>query len=644
MTRSDSTKYVQLSNSLKQATPCMVNKGRFWFIKYCKIDNICVKLALTCSRLTSFYVINYRGIAVTSAIGKLFNSILNKRLDDFLTKNNIIHECQVGFTKNARTTDHMFILKCIIDEYCQRKEGRVFACFVDFQKAFDTVIHTGLKIKLLEAGVGSLFYNIIKRMYEVSRSCIRIDNRVTDFFALNLGVKQGDNLSPSLFKIFINDLPSCFDNSVDPVYINDSPIHCLMYADDIILLSTSADGLQSKLNILEKYCQNWCLTLNPQKTKIMVFNKAGKHIKHAFKYQEHNLECVQHCKYLGIYFSTSGIFSFAQCELYKKALKAYFKLQKNFLSMNPKVQTSLHVFDHTIKPILLYGCEIWGSFNCKSNKFRRGINITLDHIYSNTVSEKLHTKLCKFLLGVHRKSTNFAVLSELGRFPLHFDIVKSIIKYWQRLEYLEENQIEFPVLVNAYKHSRKLHIDNGSSWYSSLQIILENIPELKTCLNNRNRASKHALHKILKSAYIKLWHDNFKDLRDGKLRTYAKIKSQYGFENYLNIIKKFELRRCLSRFRISSHRLQIEIGRYQGTPAHMRFCSKCNLGEVEDEIHFLFKCIKFKDERKEFLKSATESCANFPSLDLEEKLVWLFSNENETVLRTLSQFISNHCI
>ena len=95
----------------------------------------------------------------------------------------------------------------------------MFACFVDFQKAFDTVIHTGLKIKLLEAGVGSLFYNIIKRMYEVSRSCIRIDNRVTDFFALNSGVKQGDNLSPSLFKIFINDLPNCLDNSVDPVYI-----------------------------------------------------------------------------------------------------------------------------------------------------------------------------------------------------------------------------------------------------------------------------------------------------------------------------------------------------------------------------------------------------------------------------------------
>ena len=585
---------------------------------------------------------NYRGIAVTSAIGKLFNSILNKRLDDFLTKNKLIHECQVGFTKNARTSDHMFILKCILDEYCHKKEGRVFACFVDFQKAFDTVIHTGLKIKLLESGVGTLFYNIINQMYKVSRSCIRIHNSITDFFTVNMGVKQGDNLSPNLFKIFINDLPNCLEKANDPVYINDSPIHCLMYADDIILLSTSAEGLQSKLDILEKYCQNWCLTLNPQKTKILVFNKAGRHIKHAFRYQEYNLECIQHWKYLGIHFSASGIFSFAQRELYKKALKAYFKLQKNFLSMNPKVKTCLNVFDHTIKPILLYDSEIWGSFNCKSSKFRRD-NVSLDHIYSNTICEKLHTKLGKFLLGVHRKSTNFAVLSELGRFPLHFDIVKSIVRYWQRLECLEENQTEFPLLVNAYKHSKKLHIDNKSSWYSSLQIILENIPELKTCLNNKAKASKHALHKILKGTYIKLWCENLNCFKDGKLRTYVKIKQQYGFENYLSIIKNFELRRCLSKFRISSHHLQIEVGRYQGTPAHMRLCSKCDLNEVDDEIHFLFKCTKFKDEREDFLKSISELCTNFPNLDFNGKLVWLFTNENETILRTLGNFISKHC-
>jgi hypothetical protein len=118
----------------------------------------------------------------------------------FLEKHQIIDTCQVGFTKKARTTDHLFILNCIIDTYCNSKDGRVFACFVDFQKAFDTVIHTGIKIKLLHAGVGSLFYNIISRMYEISKSCVKVSNGITDFFPIKVGVKQGENLSPNLFK------------------------------------------------------------------------------------------------------------------------------------------------------------------------------------------------------------------------------------------------------------------------------------------------------------------------------------------------------------------------------------------------------------------------------------------------------------
>jgi hypothetical protein len=61
---------------------------------------------------------------------------------DFLKQNNIIDDCQIGFTRKARTCDHMFILKCIIDQYCKTKDGKVFACIVDFQKAFDKVIHT----------------------------------------------------------------------------------------------------------------------------------------------------------------------------------------------------------------------------------------------------------------------------------------------------------------------------------------------------------------------------------------------------------------------------------------------------------------------------------------------------------------------
>ena len=68
------------------------------------------------------------------------------------------------------------------------------------------VIHAGINIKLLDIGVGSLFYNIKKQIYDISKYCVKIQNQISDFFPLNVGVKQGDNVSPSLFKIFVNDL------------------------------------------------------------------------------------------------------------------------------------------------------------------------------------------------------------------------------------------------------------------------------------------------------------------------------------------------------------------------------------------------------------------------------------------------------
>ena len=64
---------------------------------------------------------NYRGISITNAVGKVFNSILDNKLDTFLTQNSVINKCQIGFTKNGRTPDHMFILKTLIDKYCSKK-------------------------------------------------------------------------------------------------------------------------------------------------------------------------------------------------------------------------------------------------------------------------------------------------------------------------------------------------------------------------------------------------------------------------------------------------------------------------------------------------------------------------------------------
>ena len=193
-----------------------------------------------------------------------------------------------------------------------------------------------------------------------------------DHFPINLGVKQGDNLTPNLFKIFINDLSDYIEDSIDPIWLNNKPLNCLLYADDLVLFWTSAKGLRTRLDKLQKYCKDWCLKVNPNKTKVLVFNKADRHIQEIFMYENKILDCVVNYKYLGLHFSASGSFSFVQTEMHKKALKAYYKLHKDLLTLNPNINTSLHVFNHTIKPILLYGCEIWGSFNPTTARFRNG--------------------------------------------------------------------------------------------------------------------------------------------------------------------------------------------------------------------------------------------------------------------------------
>jgi hypothetical protein len=66
---------------------------------------------------------NYKGITITGANGKVFNRVLSLRLDKFLQDHNIIHQSQIGFTKKARTADHMFVINCLINKYCSSKDG-----------------------------------------------------------------------------------------------------------------------------------------------------------------------------------------------------------------------------------------------------------------------------------------------------------------------------------------------------------------------------------------------------------------------------------------------------------------------------------------------------------------------------------------
>ena len=209
---------------------------------YPKIWSLCYVVPLH-KRGSIYDPSNYRGITISDNVSKLFNSILNTRLSSYFKKKNIVCKEQIGFTSGCRTTDHLFVLRTLVNKYVKGSSKPLYACFVDFKNAFPSVPHLGLFYKLKLSGIGSKFYNIVKGMYQNIELCVKIDNRRSNFFHSSLGVRQGDNLSPILFNLYLSDLPTCFDESCDPVSLSETSFSCLLYADDLVLLSTSEERI-----------------------------------------------------------------------------------------------------------------------------------------------------------------------------------------------------------------------------------------------------------------------------------------------------------------------------------------------------------------------------------------------------------------
>ena len=148
---------------------------------------------------------NYRGSTLLSALGKLFTSILNNRLYDYMVQKGTLKAEQGGFRKMHSTVNSMFTLKMLIDKYVKSKPQKhpnlLFSCLVDFRKAFDCIPSQKLFDKLTK-GVQGRFLNVLISMYSNDKSAVKIDNKLTESFTCHAGVKQDCMLSPTLFNFY----------------------------------------------------------------------------------------------------------------------------------------------------------------------------------------------------------------------------------------------------------------------------------------------------------------------------------------------------------------------------------------------------------------------------------------------------------
>ena len=188
-----------------------------------------------------------------------------------------------------RTSDAHIIIHNLIDKYCHKNNRKIYSCFIDLSKAFDTVPRDILLKKLYSIGIKGKVFNIIRGIYTNDKAYLKVDGKITEAFPINQGVRQGCVLSPLLFNIFLAELAKNLASDNGGFTTHNSKINSIFWADDIVLLCEDTIHLERMIKMTWEYCENNKLTINTKRTKCIIFNKTGCLIRDQVFLYEHLL-------------------------------------------------------------------------------------------------------------------------------------------------------------------------------------------------------------------------------------------------------------------------------------------------------------------------------------------------------------------
>ena len=378
---------------------------------------------------------------------------------------------------------------------------------------------------MLSCGISGKILNVIKNMYIKAKSSVSLTAEAeSDSFPCNIGGRQGENLSPLLFSIYLQDLKSFISRKCDGLkdignmqkehldeeIVTYFKLYILLYADDTVILAENPNDLQASLNEMEKYCDTFDLHINVNKTKILIFSRGKLRKHHIFNFGEHILDTVDEYNYLGLVFNYNAKFKIAKSHLYQKGCRAMFSLLKKARNLSFPLDIMLKLFNVIVKPVVLYGAEVWGSENCD-------------------ILERLPLRFLKYVLSVNKFTSSMMVYGELGVVPLDVAIKLRMLTYWARLCLGDKHKISNTIYSLLYTLDEKNIFK--SEWIQTVKTTLNYCGFSGFWLNQTLPCSieafKQSVKLRLKDQFIQKWQESIS--QGGKCTIYRIIKTTFGF-------------------------------------------------------------------------------------------------------------------
>lgn len=292
---------------------------------------------------------NYRPISLVPVLSKVFEKVINMQIIKFLEINNLLFGNQFGFRKGRSTCDAVlkFIQNCLDGKESKCNVG---ANFYDFSKAFDTVCHNTLIVKLNVLGFDSKAIKLVKSYLKDRSQSVYVHNSFSKLNTVPHGVPQGSILGPLLFIIYVNDLPNIF---------NSDSLSCYLYADDLCVSYVSHDpNFISCIpsDVLTDWCNANSLSLNLNKTQELVVS-----------YDHKLVNISKPVKFLGITIQGDLGWKSHIKTILHKLNRGVFLLRK--LNSIVSKEVLLQVYYGYIHSHLNYGTLIWANNISSSSLF-----------------------------------------------------------------------------------------------------------------------------------------------------------------------------------------------------------------------------------------------------------------------------------
>jgi ribonuclease HI len=406
--------------------------------------------------------LSYRPIALTSVMCKLMERLIANRLAWFMEYNNLFNSAQSGFRKRRSTIDHLVRLSDHINKTISNGQYTV-ATFIDFSNAFDMLWKEGLLKKLNQLGIQGNMYKFINAFLTDRSIRVQVGSTLSDIFKIENGTPQGSVISPLLFLIMINDIPTDEDPETgSSLFADDSAVW--RSGPNIKFLIKRVQNLLERITV---WCDLWGFKINTSKTVAMLFSKGNTSSKQQselhLKIQGENIQFVHSTKFLGMVFDSKlNWLQHAKYVANKSKTKINLLRSLTGYSWGANKRTLLRIYRTLIRSTIEYGSEILHTAGQSS------LNIL----------NQIHSKCLGIICGSLKSTAIEAKENECGELPLKLNILRKQLRYAVKIS-VSTNNKSIEILTDSWKNYYGNRPIEKRSFHTIVHTTLENIGKIE---------------------------------------------------------------------------------------------------------------------------------------------------------------------